>query len=62
MHTVATKKVTIHRNARLAQMIFLPVHGEASTYSGTYLGEDVLTRGWRGKQERIDTWEDDEPD
>ena len=54
IHTVVTKKVRIYRNARIAQMVFLPVLGEATAYSGKYLGEDVLNMGRRGTQEKLD--------
>ena len=56
MHTVVTRRARIYKNARLAQMVFLPVRGEASSYSGKYLGEDVLNLGRRGSQGRIDDW------
>jgi dUTP pyrophosphatase len=56
MHTVARKRVVIYEGARLAQMVFLPVTGKADAYRGSYLDEDVLTRGVRGKQENLDGW------
>jgi len=57
IHTHATRKVRIYRNARIAQMVFLPVLGEAATYAGAYLGEDVLSLGRRGIQEKLDGWD-----
>jgi len=54
MHAVVTKDVRIYRNARIAQMVFFVVHGEATLYAGTYLEEDVLTMGRRGTQEKLD--------
>ena len=60
MHTVAQKRVVIYEGARLAQMVFLPVMGRAEAYRGSYLDEDVLTRGMRGKQESLDGWKAEE--
>jgi dUTP pyrophosphatase len=57
MHTVVTNRAKIYENARLAQMVFIPIRGEASSYSGTYLGEDVLNLGRRGTQGSIDEWD-----
>lgn len=57
MHAVVTKDVRIYRNARIAQMIFFIVHGEATSYAGTYLEEDVLAMGRRGTQEKLDDLE-----
>ncbi len=56
MHTVVHKRVVIYEGARLAQMVFLPVTGKAEAYRGSYLDEDVLARGSRGKQEKLDGW------
>jgi dUTP pyrophosphatase len=60
MHTVVAKRAKIYENARLAQMVFIRISGEASSYAGTYLGEDVLNLGRRGAQERIDDWDSPE--
>jgi len=54
IHTHATRKVRIYRNARIAQMVFLRVFGETTSYTGAYLGEDVFTLGRRGIQKRLD--------
>ncbi len=48
IHTHVSRKIRVHRNARIAQMVFLPVVGEATSYSGAYLGEDVLNLARRG--------------
>jgi dUTP pyrophosphatase len=60
MHTVVTRDVTIYRNARIAQMVFMPVIGEASRYQGSYLDEDVLTHGARGTQTTLPGGSDSE--
>jgi len=53
IHTVVTRRVRLYKNARVAQMVFIQVKGEAVTYSGMYLDEDVLRLGRRGRQERL---------
>ncbi len=54
MHVVVTRRTRIYENARIGQMVFLPVTGGQSAYSGLYLGEDVLERGRRGKQAKLE--------
>jgi dUTP pyrophosphatase len=54
IHTAVSRRATIFANARIAQMIFGPVLGEASSYSGAFLGEDVLRMGKRGTQEKLE--------
>lgn len=41
-HVEVSRRVKIYKNARLGQMIFLKLSGEATPYSGAYKGEDLL--------------------
>ena len=43
----ASRDVEIHKNARIAQMIFLKMEGE-ETYGGIFKGEDVREKNRRG--------------
>lgn len=47
IHCSLANEVELHRNARIAQMIFLKT-GETGGYSGAYKGEDILKRIQRG--------------
>ncbi len=48
MHLSVSRTVELHKNARVAQMIFFDVSGNAE-YNGTYKGEDLLKKSRRGK-------------
>ncbi len=47
MHVNVTRKVKLHLNARVAQMIFIKLEGEAE-YKGRYKFEDLLKFAKRG--------------
>lgn len=48
MHLSVSRPVELHKNARVAQMIFFNVSGNAE-YNGAYKGEDLLKKSRRGK-------------
>lgn len=50
-HIEISRPVKLYKNARLAQMIFLRLSGEASTYKGTYQGEDLKKFARRGNKQ-----------
>ncbi len=60
-HAEASRPVKIFRNARLGQMIFLRLSGEASSYSGIYKGEDILKFARRGNDKK-DNYGEEEPE
>ncbi len=43
-HVEASKPITLHKNARLAQMIFWHVGEGADSYEGKYHKEDILNK------------------
>ena len=47
MHFSLTRSITLHKNARIAQMIFFRLL-ETLAYSGTFKGEDILKTRKRG--------------
>ncbi len=47
-HAEVSKPVKIFKNARLGQMIFIKLDGEATAYAGAYHGEDLLKYAKRG--------------
>jgi dUTP pyrophosphatase len=47
-HAEVFRPVKIYKNARLGQMIFIRLSSEASPYTGTYHGEDILKFSKRG--------------
>ena len=47
-HAEVSRSVTLHKNARLGQMIFIKMSGESSGYSGAYKGEDLKKFAKRG--------------
>jgi dUTP pyrophosphatase len=51
LHVEVSRTVRIYKNARLAQMIFIRLAGEATPYSGVYKGEDILKFAKRGSHE-----------
>jgi dUTP pyrophosphatase len=53
-HAEVARPVKIFRNARLGQMIFIKLDGEATAYAGTYKGEDLLKFAKRGVHEISD--------
>jgi len=46
-HAELSKKVTLHKNARIGQMVFLRLKEKTESYNGIFMGEDILekTRG-----------------
>lgn len=48
-HVEVSKQVRIYKNARLGQMIFFRLEGEAAGYSGVYNKEDLLKHSKRGQ-------------
>ena len=57
-HAEVSRPVKLYKNARLGQMVFLRLSGEASAYSGIYKGEDILKFARRGNdKENQDTEE-----
>ncbi|MBI2076102.1 MAG: deoxyuridine 5'-triphosphate nucleotidohydrolase [Candidatus Aenigmarchaeota archaeon] len=48
MHLSVSRPVELHKNARIAQMIFFALSGKAE-YKGSYKGEDILNKFRRGK-------------
>lgn len=47
-HVEVSRNVKIYKNARLGQMIFIKLDGEASGYQGVYQGEDLKKFAKRG--------------
>lgn len=47
-HAEVSRPVKIYKNARIGQMIFIKLEGEASSYSGRYKGEDLKKFAKRG--------------
>ncbi len=47
-HAEVSRPVKIYKNARIGQMIFLKLSGEASAYKGVYKGEDLKKFAKRG--------------
>ena len=43
-HVEVSKPVTLHKNARFAQMLFYRVGKGADAYKGDYQGEDILNK------------------
>jgi dUTP pyrophosphatase len=48
MHVNLTKEIEIHKNAKVAQMIFFNLGRETSAYDGKYKSEDILKFAKRG--------------
>ncbi|HIG97532.1 MAG TPA: deoxyuridine 5'-triphosphate nucleotidohydrolase [Candidatus Aenigmarchaeota archaeon] len=48
-HAEVSRHVKIYKNARLGQMIFIKLDGEASGYHGIYKGEDLKKFAKRGE-------------
>ena len=48
-HVEVSRPVKIYKNARLGQMIFIKMDGEASGYQGVYQGEDLKKFAKRGE-------------
>ena len=48
-HAEVSRPVKLYKNARIGQMIFLRLTGEASAYKGVYKGEDLKKFARRGK-------------
>ena len=51
-HAEVSRRVTLHRNARLGQMVFFRLSGDATAYSGRYQSEDVLQFARRGDADK----------
>jgi dUTP pyrophosphatase len=43
-HAEVSKRVTIHRNARIGQMVFFRLNERTEPYSGIFKGEDILKK------------------
>ena len=48
-HAEVSRPVKLYKNARIGQMIFIKLTGEASSYKGIYKGEDLKKFARRGK-------------
>ena len=48
-HAEVSRPVKLYKNARIGQMIFIKLTGEASGYKGIYRGEDLKKFARRGK-------------
>ena len=48
-HAEVSRPVKLYKNARIGQMVFIKLTGEASSYKGIYKGEDLKKFARRGK-------------
>lgn len=51
IHVNVSRELTLLKNARIAQMIFLKLTGSTEKYKGIYKNEDIVNHGKRGNTE-----------